>query len=78
MKSQIKLSDHFGFGRLMRYTFPSIVMMIFTSLYGVVDGIFVSSFTGKTEFAAVNFIYPFLMVLGAVVFIATNKNKYGY
>lgn len=69
MKSQIKLSDHFGFTRLMRYTFPSIVMMIFTSLYGVVDGIFVSSFTGKTEFAAVNFIYPFLMVLGAVGFM---------
>ncbi len=69
MKTQIKLSDHFGFGRLMRYTFPSIIMMIFTSIYGVVDGIFVSSFAGKTEFAAINFIYPFIMILGAVGFM---------
>ncbi len=69
MKTQIKLSDHFGYKRLIRYTLPSIAMLIFTSIYGVVDGIFVSSFTGKTEFAAVNFIYPFLMVLGAVGFM---------
>lgn len=69
MKSQIKLSDHFGFGRLLKYTLPSIIMLIFTSVYGVVDGVFVSSFTGKTEFAAVNFIYPFLMVLGAIGFM---------
>ncbi|MBQ2324973.1 MAG: MATE family efflux transporter, partial [Clostridia bacterium] len=48
---------------------PSIIMMIFTSVYGVVDGYFVSNFVGKTPFAAVNFIYPFIMVLGAFGFM---------
>ena len=54
---KIRLSDHFTVKRLLRFTLPSIVMMIFTSIYGVVDGIFVSNFVGKTPFAAVNFIY---------------------
>ena len=61
---KIQLSDHFTYKKLMRFTLPSIVMMIFTSIYGVVDGFFVSNFVGKTPFAAVNFIYPFLMILG--------------
>lgn len=65
----IRLSDHFTFGRLLRFTFPSIVMMVFTSIYGVVDGFFVSNYVGKTPFAAVNFIMPYLMVLGAVGFL---------
>ncbi|MCM1155503.1 MAG: MATE family efflux transporter [Roseburia sp.] len=65
----IKLSDHFTYGRLLRFTFPTIVMLIFTSVYGVVDGFFVSNFTGKTPFAAVNFIIPFLMILGCVGFM---------
>ena len=68
-KQAIKLSDHFTVSRLLRFTVPSIVMMIFTSIYGVVDGFFVSNFAGKTAFAAVNFIYPFLMILGAVGFM---------
>ena len=68
-KAEIKLSDHFTAGRLLRFTVPSIVMMIFTSIYGVVDGFFVSNFAGKTAFAAVNFIYPFLMLLGAIGFM---------
>ena len=68
-KEKIKLSDHFGYGRLLRFTFPSIVMMIFTSIYGVVDGFFVSNFVGKTAFAAVNFIFPFLMILGTIGFM---------
>ena len=55
---RIKLSDHFTYKKLLRFTFPSIVMMIFTSIYGVVDGYFVSNYAGKTPFAAVNFIYP--------------------
>lgn len=63
---RIQLSDHFTYSRLLRFTLPSIVMMIFTSIYGVVDGFFVSNFVGKTPFAAVNFIMPFLMILGAV------------
>ena len=66
---QIQLSDHFTYQKLMRFTLPSIVMMIFTSIYGVVDGFFVSNFVGKTPFAAVNFIMPFLMILGAVGFM---------
>lgn len=65
----IKLSDHFTVRRLLRFTLPSIIMMIFTSIYGVVDGFFVSNFVGKTPFAAVNFIMPFLMILGAVGFM---------
>lgn len=65
----IQLSDHFTYEKLLRFTLPSIVMMIFTSLFGVVDGFFVSNFVGKTSFAAVNFIMPVLMILGAVGFM---------
>jgi putative MATE family efflux protein len=65
----IQLSDHFNYRRLLRFTLPSIVMMIFTSIYGVVDGFFVSNFVGKTPFTAVNFIMPFLMILGAIGFM---------
>ncbi|MBR5535947.1 MAG: MATE family efflux transporter [Clostridia bacterium] len=65
----IKLSDHFTFGRLLKFVFPSIVMMVFTSIYGVVDGLFVSNFAGKEAFTAVNLIFPFIMVLGAVGFM---------
>jgi putative MATE family efflux protein len=66
---KIQLSDHFTYRRLIRFTVPSIAMMIFTSIYGVVDGFFVSNFVGKTPFAAVNFIMPFLMILGAFGFM---------
>ncbi len=65
----IQLSDHFTYKRLLRFTFPSILMLIFTSIYGVVDGFFISNFVGKTPFAAVNFIMPFLMMLGSVGFL---------
>lgn len=65
----IQLSDHFDYRRLLRYTFPSIVMLVFTSIYGVVDGFFVSNFVGKTPFAAVNFIIPLLMILGCIGFM---------
>lgn len=65
----IQLSDHFTFQKLLRYTLPSILMMIFTSIYGVVDGFFVSNYVGKTPFAAVNFIMPFLMILGSLGFM---------
>lgn len=68
-KNQIQLSDHFTVSRLLRFTVPSIVMMIFSSIYSVVDGFFVSNFVGKTPFAAVNFIMPFLMILGTVGFM---------
>lgn len=66
---KIQLSDHFTTPRLLRFVFPSIIMMIFTSIYGVVDGLFVSNYVGKTPFAAVNLIMPFLMIMGAVGFM---------
>lgn len=65
----IKLSDHFSYGKLLRFTLSPILMMVFTSIYGVVDGFFVSNFVGKTAFAAVNFIMPVLMIFGAVGFM---------
>lgn len=66
---QISLSEHFTYKKLLRFTLPSVVMMIFTSIYGVVDGIFVSNFVGKTPFAAINLIMPFLMIFGSVGFM---------
>lgn len=65
----IQLSDHFDYKHLLRYTFPSVIMLVFTSVYGVVDGFFVSNYAGKTPFAAVNFIMPLLMILGCVGFM---------
>ena len=65
----IQLSDHFDCKRLLRFTTPSIIMLIFTSIYGVVDGFFVSNFVGKTAFTAVNFIMPVLIILGCVGFM---------
>ncbi|MBQ8411753.1 MAG: MATE family efflux transporter, partial [Ruminiclostridium sp.] len=62
---RIQLSDRFTYSKLIRFTLPSIAMMVFTSIYGVVDGYFVSNWVGKTPFAAVNFIMPVLMILGA-------------
>ena len=66
---KIQLSDHFTYGRLLKFTFPSIVMMVFTSIYGVVDGIFVSNFAGKTPFAAINLIMPYLMLTSVLGFM---------
>lgn len=65
----MQLSQHFTCRRLLRYCLPSIIMMVFTSVYGVVDGFFVSNFAGKTPFAAVNFIMPILMILGCAGFM---------
>ena len=65
----IKLSDHFDYKRLLRFALPSIIMMIFTSIYCIVDGFFVSNYAGKTAFAAVNLIMPLLLVLGCVGFM---------
>lgn len=65
----IELSEHFDYKKLLRFTFPSVVMLVFTSIYGVADGFFVSNFVGKTAFTAVNFIMPFLMILGCVGFL---------
>lgn len=68
-KNEIQLSDHFTLGRLIRFCIPSIIMMVFTSIYGVVDGFFISNFVDKTAFASVNLIMPFLMILGGIGFM---------
>lgn len=66
---KIQLSDNFTYKKLLKFTFPSIIMMIFTSIYGVVDGIFVSNFTGKIPFAAINLIMPVFFIIGAIGFM---------
>jgi len=72
---KIRLSDHFTYKKLIHFTLPSIFMMIFTSIYGVVDGYFVSNYAGVTQFAAVNFIMPFLMILVTLIFIFVMNDK---
>ncbi len=69
MKDKIALADHFTYGRLIRFTLPTIAMMIFTSIYGIVDGFFISNFVGKTPFAAINLIMPFIMIVGGMGFM---------
>lgn len=65
----IQLSDHFNYGKLLRFTLPSIIMMIFSSIYSVVDGLFISNFVGITPFAAINLIWPFIQILGCLGFM---------
>ena len=65
----IKLSDHFNIRKLIRFAFPSVVMLVFTSIYSVVDGFFVSNFVGKSAFTALNFIWPFISMLSVVGFM---------
>ncbi len=67
--TRIRLSDHFTYGKLLRFTLPSIAMMVFSSIYGVVDGYFVSNYAGKTPFAAVNLVMPVLAIMGTVSFM---------
>ena len=69
MKRPILLSDHFTIGKLLRFTVPSMVMMVFISIYSVVDGFFVSNFAGTTSFAALNLIFPFIMFLSVIGFV---------
>ena len=68
----IGLSEHFTYKKLIKFTIPTIIMMIFTSIYGVVDGIFVSNCVGSDAFAAVNLIMPALMILGTIGFMCRN------
>lgn len=66
---RIKLSEHFNYSRLFRFVLPSVVMMVFVSIYGIVDGFFVSNYAGETQFAALNLIFPLIMILGSVGFM---------
>ena len=67
---RIQLSEHFTYRKLLRFVLPSIAMMIFTSIYSVVDGLFVSNFVGKIPFAAINLIMPVLFILGSIGLMA--------
>ena len=69
MSNQIQLSDHFTTGRLLKFTASPIIMMIFTSIYTIVDGFFISNYAGKTAFTALNLIYPYLQILGCLGFM---------
>ncbi len=66
---RIQLSDHFSYGKLIRFTLPTMGMMIITSIYGVIDGFFVSNFAEKTPFTAINLIRPYLMIFSTIGFI---------
>ncbi len=66
---KLQLSDHFTYGKLIKFTLPSVIMMIFTSIYSVIDGFFVSNYAGKIAFSAVNLIMPLLMILATVGFM---------
>ena len=66
---KIKISEHFTYKKLFQFCLPTIAMMLCTSLYGIVDGYFVSNYVGKTAFASVNLIMPFLMILGCFGFM---------
>ena len=67
---KIQLSDHFSYKRLLRFVAPSILMLLCTSVYSIVDGFFVSNFVGKTPFAALNLVMPVLMGVGTIRFMA--------
>lgn len=66
---EIKLSDNFNYLKLIKFTIPTVAMLIFTSIYSIVDGFFVSNYVGKTEFAAVNLVFPCIMLLGSFGFM---------
>lgn len=66
---EIKLSDNFNYLKLIKFTIPTIAMLIFTSIYSIVDGFFVSNYVGKTEFAAINLVFPCIVMLGAFGFM---------
>ena len=71
---KIQLSDHFTYGRLLRFTLPSIVMMIFTSIYSVVDGMFVSNIVGANALSSINIIMPLIMIVGAFGFMLGGRD----
>ena len=74
--TEIKISESFSAGRLMRFAFPSIIMMVVSSIYGVVDGIIISNFTGVENFAALNLILPYITILGASGLMLGGENTW--
>lgn len=69
---EINLSEHFTYKKLIKFTFPTIIMMVFTSIYGVVDGIFVSNVVGNNALASINLIMPAIMIIGTIGFMRCN------
>ena len=65
----LSLSDHYTLPKLLRFTLPSVCMMVFTSIYLVIDGFFVSNYVGKSALAAVNMVYPIIMIIGSIGFM---------
>lgn len=65
----IGLSEHFNYKKLIRFTIPTISMMLFTSIYGIIDGFFISNYVGSDAFTAVNIIFPAIMIIGSVGFM---------
>ena len=66
---RIQLSEHFDYKKLLRFVLPSVVMIVFTLIYGVVDGLFISNFVGKSALTAINLIMPLLIIMGAIGFM---------
>ena len=66
MQNNIKLSEHFTFSKIFKFTLPSVTMMVFLSIYSIVDGFFVSNFVGKIPFASLNLVFPLIMLMGAI------------
>ena len=66
MKKQIQLSDNFNLKKIIRFTLPSVIMMVIMSIYSVVDGLFVSNLIGDMALSAVNVVMPLVMIIGAV------------
>ena len=66
---KIQLSDHFTYKKLLRFVAPSVIMLVFTSVYSIVDGLFIANFVGKTAVAATNIVFPMIIILGSVGFM---------
>ena len=69
---KIQLSEHFNYKKLLTFTAPTIIMMLFNSIYWVVDGFFVSNYVGKDAFTAVNLTFPVIMVIASIGFMVGN------
>lgn len=66
---RIQLSDHFTYARLIKFTLPTIVMMLFSSTYAIVDGLFVSNIVGSDALAAINIVWPAISIIAAIGFM---------
>ena len=75
-RERIKLSEHFDYKKLLKFTLPSVVMAVFTSIYSIVDGLFVSKVVGDSAFAGLNLIFPYIMILSAIGMMIGSGGSY--